>query len=297
MRITQRAVALTSLQGLNRNLDAVSQLQQQLTSGKQISRPSDSPIGTNRAMQTRGDQAAVAQQARNITDAQSWLDQSSSTLETMLSQTRRVRDLTVQGLNTGASSNPSQQALATEVASIRESLLALANTSTQGRPLFGGVTSTGRAYETVGPTAGTFIGDGSAPVMRRVSDTESIRIDITGPEAFGVGTDDLFAVVDRIATDLVADPTALEGHLEALDTVMQGMLSTVADVGSRATRIETLQQINSDRALSLTSQLANTEDIDMPETIMRLQMVQVGYEAALAATAKALTPSLLDYLR
>ena len=29
MRITQRAVALTSLQGLNRNLDAVGKLQQQ----------------------------------------------------------------------------------------------------------------------------------------------------------------------------------------------------------------------------------------------------------------------------
>ena len=74
MRITQRAVALTSLQGLNRNLDAVGKLQQQLTSGKLITMPSDSPTGTNRAMQTRADQAAAAQQARNISDAKSWLD-------------------------------------------------------------------------------------------------------------------------------------------------------------------------------------------------------------------------------
>ena len=58
MRITQRAVALTSLQGLNRNLDAVGKLQQQLTSGRLINAPSDSPTGTNRAMQTRADQAA-----------------------------------------------------------------------------------------------------------------------------------------------------------------------------------------------------------------------------------------------
>ena len=50
MRITQRAVALTSLQGLNRNLDAVGKLQQQLTSGRLINAPSDSPTGTNRAM-------------------------------------------------------------------------------------------------------------------------------------------------------------------------------------------------------------------------------------------------------
>jgi flagellin-like hook-associated protein FlgL len=293
MRITHRAVALTSLQGLNRNLDAVSRLQQQLTSGKQISAPSDSPTGTNRAMQIRDDQAAVEQQTRNITDAQSWLDQTSSTLQSMITQTRRVRDLTVQGLNTGAASGPSQQALATEVTSIREGLIALANTTSQGRPLFGGVTSTGQAYDVTGAWAG----DGSAPVMRRVSDTEAIRIDTTGVEAFGESPDDLFSVVDRIATDLTADPTALEGHLEALDKVMEGMLSTVANIGSRGTRIEGLQQINFDRGLALKSQLATTEDIDMPETIMRLQMVQVGYQAALAATSKAIQPSLLDYLR
>jgi flagellin-like hook-associated protein FlgL len=297
MRITQRAVTVTSLQGLNRNLDTIGKLQQQLTSGKQISSPFDSPTRTNRAMQTRGDQAAVEQQARNISDAQSWLDQTSSTLETMLSQTRRVRDLTVQGLNTGAASDPSQQAMATEVASIRDGLLALANTSTLGRPLFGGVTASGRAYETLGPTSGSWIGNDSAPVMRRVSDTESIRVDVSGLEAFGVGADDLFAVVGRIAANLVADPSALEADLQALDGVMKGMLSTVADVGSRATRVDTLEQINSDRALTLRSQLAITEDIDLPETIMRLQMVQVGYQAALAATAKSIQPSLADFLR
>ena len=71
----------------------------------------------------------------------------------------------------------------------------------------------------------------------------------------------------------------------------------MADIGSRATRVDGLAQINSDRALSLSSQLAVTEDIDMPETIMRLQMLQVGYQAALAATSKAIQPSLLDYLR
>jgi flagellin-like hook-associated protein FlgL len=293
MRITQRAVALTSLQGLNRNLDQVGRLQQQLTSGKVISTPSDSPTGTNRAMQTRADQAAVAQQARNIGDAQSWLEQTDSSLQTMLEVTRRVRDLTVQGLNAGASSAASQGALATEVASLREGLLSIANTSVQGRPLFGGVTATGAAYT----PGGTWNGDDSAPVMRRVTDTESIRIDVTGPEAFGTDPDDLFSVVGRIATDLTATPTALAGHLDALDAVMERMLSAVANIGSKAARIEGLGQTNKDRAIALDSQRAQTEDIDLPETIMRLQMLEVGYQAALGATAKAIQPTLLDYLR
>ncbi len=99
MRITQRAVALTSLQGLNRNLDAVGKLQTQLTSGRLINTVSDSPTGTNRAMQTRDEQAANAQQARNISDAQSWLDQSDSALQTMISTQVDAARESVAGVN------------------------------------------------------------------------------------------------------------------------------------------------------------------------------------------------------
>jgi flagellin-like hook-associated protein FlgL len=293
MRITQRAVALTSLQGLNRNLDAVGKLQQQLTSGRLINQPADSPTGTNRAMQTRADQAANAQYARNLTDGQGWLEQTDSTLRTMLDTVRRVRDLTVQGLNDGGLDTPSRIALATETASLRDGLIALANTANQGRPLFGGTTSGPAAYD---PT-GTFVGQTGTPVTRRVSDTEKLRVDISGPEVFNAGGTDLFSVVRSIATDLTADPAALAGHLDDLDTVIDQMKAGVAEIGARAARLQRAQQINSDQAITLSSRLAQTENIDLPETIMKLQMQQVGYQAALSATAKALQPSLLDFLR
>ena len=74
MRITHRAVTQTALLGLNNNLSSVAKLQQQLTSGKLISSPSDSPTGTNKALQVRQDQSAVQQFAKNISDGQSWLD-------------------------------------------------------------------------------------------------------------------------------------------------------------------------------------------------------------------------------
>jgi flagellin-like hook-associated protein FlgL len=78
---------------------------------------------------------------------------------------------------------------------------------------------------------------------------------------------------------------------------MKGMQAAVADVGTRASRVERLQQINFDRSVALTQQLGETENIDLPNTIMRLEMQKVGYEAALSATAKAIQPTLMDYLR
>ncbi|MGY2002216.1 flagellar hook-associated protein FlgL [Blastococcus sp. SYSU DS1024] len=296
MRITQKAVALTSLQGLNRNLDTFGKLQQQLTSGRLINAPSDSPTGTNKAMQIRSEQAAVEQFGRNISDADSWLSITDSTLQNMLDVTRRVRDLTVQGASTGSSSEASRRALATEVASLRESLLGLANTTIQGRPVFGGVTTGTRAYNDAGAFQGIAGADG-ADVMRRVSFTEEVRVDLTGPEAFGPAGADLFALVARIADDLVNDPAALDQGLVDLDAAMKRMLGGVADVGARAARVEREQQINSDLALTLETQLGGVENVDLPNTIMRLQMQQVGYQAALQATAKAISPTLMDYLR
>ena len=294
MRITQRAVALTSLQGLNHNLDAVGRLQQQLTSGRLINAPSDSPTGTNRAMQTRAEQTATAQQARNITDGKSWLEQTDSVLQEITDTARRVRDLTVQGSSTGSNSDASMQALSTEVKSLRQGLLSLANTTIQGRPLFGGVTPGTKAYDS---TSGAWLGTGGSPVTRRISDTETLRVDLTGPEAFGTPGNDLFAIVDRIATNLVTDPAQLATDLIDLDAAMKKMSGALADVGARAARLERVEQVNLDRQLTLSSQLAETENIDLPNTIMNLEMQKVGYEAALAATAKALQPTLLDFLR
>lgn len=302
MRITQRSVMTTSLTGLNNNLAAVNRLQQQLTSGKVISAPSDSPTGTNRSLQIRSDLSALTQQARNIGDATAWLDTTDSTLGNMLDLVHRVRNLTVQGLNTGANSGSSAGAIATEVASIRESLLGLANTKVQGRPLFGGVTPGGSAYDqSTGAYQGVPLTGAPVPVERRISNVETIRADITGPEVFGTSPDDLFSIVGRIATGVTdlsdSGSAALAADLAKLDGAMATMLSGIADVGARSARVERAGQINMDRSLTLTAQLSSIEDVDLPRTIMELQMQQTGYQAALSATAKAIQPSLLDFLR
>jgi flagellar hook-associated protein 3 FlgL len=302
VRITQRAIAQTSLQGLNGNLAAIGRLQEQLTSGKVLNKPSDSPTGTNRAMQTRRDIDSVMQQARNISDGKGFLDGADKALQTMLAQTRRVRDLTVQAANVGATSETSRQAIATEVASIRQSLLGVANLAIQGQPIFGGATAGTKAYDEV---TGAYVGVGGAggigviPLTRRVSDSEAIRIEITGPEAFGdPATGDLFAVVKGIADDVVAgDPAVLAEHLKALDGAITSMLTAAADLGIRSARLESAEEINLDRQLTLQAALTEVEDVDLPRTIMELQMQQTGYEAALSATAKAIQPTLVDFLR
>ncbi|SDN43267.1 flagellar hook-associated protein FlgL [Geodermatophilus sp. DSM 45219] len=300
MRITNRAVTQTALLGLNAQQSAVMKLQQQLTSGKQISTASDSPTGTNKALQLRQDQSAVQQYAKNISDGQSWLDATDTALTTAINQVQRIRDLTVKAMNTGSASTSSQQAISVEVAALRESLIGVANSSINGRPLFGGPTQNGTAYD---PGTGTYVGVPAKPdgevvgMTRRVSDADSVRIDITGPEAFGASPDDLFAIVGRIAADVVGDTGALAGDLDALDGALQDLLGAAASVGARSARMEAAGQVNTDLQLTLASQLVDVEDIDLARTIMELNQTEVGYKAALQATAQVIQPTLLDFLR
>ena len=260
MRITHRAVTQTALLGLNSNLSAVTKLQQQLTSGKLISTPSDSPTGTNKALQIRQDQAAVEQFARNISDGQSWLDATDTALTTVINQVHRVRELTGRAANEGTMSAASREAIAVEVDALRDSLLGVANSTINGRPLFGGVTTGSVAYDRdsgdyVGapPTAG----GADLGITRRVSNADQVRIDITGVEAFGPQGADLFDVVGGIADHVRNDYSALAGDLEALDVALDRLLSATSSIGARSARMESAGQVNLDMQLTLASQLVD----------------------------------------
>src|SRR4051812_3860800 len=300
MRITQRAVTLNGLQGLGSNLAALNKLQNQLTSGTTISKPSDSPTGTNTSLITRKAIAGADQYSRNITDGTTFLDATDSALQDMLSQVRRVRDLTVQALNGGSANDSTRLAISTEVSGIQESMVGQANQVVQGRPLFGGVTSGSKAYDDDGSYAGLGGANGIdvQPLTRRVSAVETIRVDLTGPEAFGdpASGKDLFSVVNSVVSH-VGDTTALTDDLKDLDGVINGMLAAAADIGTRSSRMQTAGTVNSGTALNLKTQLSSTEDVDLPKMIMELQMHQNGYQAALQATAKVISPTLLDFLK
>jgi flagellar hook-associated protein 3 FlgL len=54
---------------------------------------------------------------------------------------------------------------------------------------------------------------------------------------------------------------------------------------------------NTADSLTMRTSLTGIEDIDLAEIMVSLNAQQVAYEAALTATAKAITPSLVDFLR
>src|SRR5688572_10160731 len=241
-RVTQNSIANRALTGLQGNLNRMSKLQEQLTSGKQIQRPSDSPSGTASALTVRSEIRAVQQYSRNADNGLGWLATADTALTSSVDQVRRVRDLTLQGMSSVvAGSADAREALAVEIDQIRDSLITLANTRHGDRPVFGGTTAGGSAYT----ATGVYTGETEA-VQRTVGASMRVRVDTDGPTTFGSGGTQLFTVLADISQALRTDPSTLGDGLGRLDTAMRTLQTQLSDVGARYNRLAQMRQTAED---------------------------------------------------
>jgi flagellar hook-associated protein 3 FlgL len=292
-RVTQRTMSDRVGRNLQRNSAAMARLQEQLSSGKLISKPSDSPTGTVSALRLRADIRRADQYKRNADDGIGWLGTADNTLTDMLDTVRRVRDLTLQAGN-AATDSTARVALAAEVGQLREHALSLANTTYLGQPLFGGTSGAATAYA----ADGTFQGN-TGTIERTVGDGVSVQVNLPGETVFGPSGSDLFRVLSDIQNQMTTGNTdqLLNVDLGDLDKAFLRVQDNLALVGARYHQVEAMSDRAEATQLDATNQLASVESIDLPKTVMDLQLQEVAYQAALGAAARVLQPSLVDFLK
>lgn len=287
-RITQSTIATTALRGLQSNLGRVQTLQNQLSSGKRISRPSDDPAGTSASLTLRSAKAADEQYQRNSEQAMGRLSVSDTALQDLSDRIRSVRELMVSS-NSGALNDDGRAALATQVDSIRSEVMDIYNTTYLNRPVFGGTIQGTKAMDT---STGTYLGD-DATVVTRISSDATVRTDVKGTDA---AADVLPGILATVSASITSGG-ATTADFTAIDAAFSKVQRAIGDVGARENRVDNTQtQVESHR-LDLVSRISENEDADLPETIMNLQSQQVGYQAALGAAAKVMQTSLLDFLK
>lgn len=292
IRVTQNMVVGRSLISLQAGLDRLAQTQEKLSTGKNLNRPSDSPTDATTSMKIRVQVAQTQQHVRNAQNGLGWLDVTDTTLQGMADNLRRVSELALQGANASVTGTTSA-ALATEVAQIREGLLAQANTTYLDRPIFGGVTAGGQAFD----ASGAYIGV-DAPVERTVADGVKVRIDISGTDVVGPNGANLFDDLAALESALrLGDKAAIQAGVAAVGDRQKQLSNAQAAVGASYNRVDVAERKGADALVTLSSALSEVEDTDLPKAMVDLQMHEVAYQAALASTARVMQPSLVDFLR
>lgn len=292
-RVTQNMMTERSLSALQGSLGRLSTSQEQLSTGQRVNRPSDDPTAASAAMKYRAAMSEQASFKRNSENALAWLGTVDTALSGMSSSVRRARELGLQGASSGTTSSTSRAALAAEVDQLRSGLVAQANASYLGRPVFGGLTSGSEAFDSTGAYVGV-----PGEVNRTVGNGVKVRVDVTGTDVVGANGDSLFDDLDALSAGLTAgDDTAIRAALAKLDGRLTTIGTVQATVGAAYNRAEAAGQTASDTGDDLRTRLSEAQDTDVPKAIMELQMQEVAYQAALAATARVMQPSLVSFLQ
>lgn len=289
-RVTTQMTMAAAQRNLQAGSARVATLQDQASSLKNISKPSDDPAGTGSAMAVRSRQAATAQYTRNTQDATGWLATTDSTLADVSDLVNKVRDLTVQGANSGALAPSAREAIAAQISSLKSDLLQTANTRYAGRAVFAGDAVDGVAVAADGTPTPI-----AASTTRRIADGTAVRVDTDGSAVFGSGTGSVFTLLDGIAADL-RNGVDVAPRLTQIDARLTAVQAAQGDVGSRHAQVLRAQSSLATTASTLEAQRSGIEDRDIAKSVLDLQLAQTNYQAALAVTAKVIRPTLMDYL-
>lgn len=304
-RITNAGISAAAQRNLQTAMQRLATAQTKASSLEAISKPSDDPAGTATSMAVRTETRANAQYSRNVGDAQGWLATSDTALSSATTALNKVRDLTATGAN-GSINASGRDAIAIELESLRDTLVDVANTRYAGRLVFAG-TADAKGAVTVEPNTATEEKDdvivGFTPsggtVDRRTGANTTVRVDTDATAVFGPakeGGDDVFSLISNIIKDLRSGADVSK-HLESVDASMQKVRDAQTSVGVRHATVLAAESSLLDDAVVLEGRRSAVEDIDLGTAVLELKTQEVAYQAALAASAKVLQPTLMDFLR
>lgn len=137
MRITTNLMTKSYLSDLNTNLENMTKLERQLSTGKAIQKPSDDPFKAYRTMQLNYSITSNVRYLENIEEAITWADSTDTALGQMGSVMQRIRELTVQS-GDGSYDKNQLYSIQAEIEQLKDQLMQIGNTEIDGRYIFGG---------------------------------------------------------------------------------------------------------------------------------------------------------------
>lgn len=181
---------------------------QQVSTGSKMVTGADDPLGAGRSLQMDRSLDRLDQYGDNAKTVESRLNQQESVLAQAGDLLTRVRTLTIQA-NNATLSDQDRKSIASEVGSIHDQLVALANTDDgMGRYLFGGGQDANAPFSLSGDSV-AYNGDQN---QRKVEVSSGLQVDDTlpGSEAFmrvrtGNGTVDASADTGNAGTGVLMD--------------------------------------------------------------------------------------------
>lgn len=304
VRVTSQTQVARAIADLRARSAAVAGYQDQIASGVRLRRPSDDPAAFAAAARQKAAGQRLDGYLQTVSDATADLNEGVSALQSGNQILTRARQIAQEGAN-AATDAAGRAALATEVDSLLDRMLAVGNGRADGRYVFGG-TATGTAPFAVAardaegqPTAITYQG---SPDRARglIGPTQTVDTRYAGGDVFQQPGADVFAELIGLRDELrgAADPgTALSQRLAGLEQAQDAVTGAIGEQSGSLASLEAVQARAKDLRLAAVSRASELEGTDYAEAVVKLNEEQSVLQAALATSARLLEPILLDFIR
>jgi flagellar hook-associated protein 3 FlgL len=296
MRVNSNLVdnILADLQQTQKSLNVALQ---EVATGKSVTVPSDNPGASADMVANTIESGQVDQYTQNVTGLLSTVQTADSALGSVVSSLTQAISLGTQGGN-GTSNASNQQALAAQVQSILSSVVAQANTSYQGTYIFGG-TATGTTPFTADSTSSTgytYNGNSNSNSVA-VGDDLSLQVNVPGNQIFSNSTNNVIGSLSTLVTALNSgNYTAIQSATTAVTSALNYVSTQRVFYGDVETQLNSQETYLQRETVNLTSQQTSLTGIDEATAATDLSQAETANSAAMAAAAKVLPNTLLNYL-
>ena len=251
--------------------EQLAKLQQQISTGKKIDKPSDDPAAWSRISDIARLQSDMTAWQRNVNRGQSISRQAADTIGDINNQLIRVSELTIQAASDTMSSD-NRALIAQEIEAITESIAELIDqNSTFGSPLF---PSTGSSKIPIGNGQRLSVAPPKSTFSELKPSLEALSLTIRNGSSPNISS-----------------------HLTPLENLMTSMITLVGHQGIVINQLEEAANRLIDQNLTASEYRSGYEDTDLTRTISDSQQVLLNLQAAQATYARVQQTSLFDFLR
>ncbi len=304
MRISTNSIYQSGISRISSLQSDQAKLQQQISTGKRISSPSDDPVAAARALEISSAQSANTKFADTRQTAQLKLN----TLESNLTGVTNLlvsTQSTLVGAGNATLSDTERGFIASELKGSLDALIGLANTQdASGNYIYAGFKSNTAPF-VANATGATYAGDSNQQLLQ-VDSQRQMAVNATGDNVFQGAGNDIFATLSNLVTLLntpitdaatqAAYNTGISTAIGSLKGSVDNVLNVRADIGAKLNEIDNLDTTGSDRALQYSKSLSDLQDTDYASALSDLAKQQTIMEAAQKSFVQITSLSLFKLL-
>jgi len=295
MRIDPNVVP-TILADLQQSQVSLNTALQEVSTGKSVNVPSDNPSAAADMVENTIETGDVDQYTQNVNGTLSTVQSASSILSSVVTSLTQAVSLGTEGAN-GTNSTANLQALATQVQGILSTVVSAANTSFAGSYLFGG-TSTATPYsaDSSSPTGYTYNGNNDTNSVT-IGDNLSVQVNVPGSQIFSNSSNNVLGSLNSLVTALQSGNSSdIETATNSVDSALNFVGQQQAVYGEAESQLNSQETSLQQDTVELSTQENNLIGVNEATAATDLSQAETDNSAALAAAAKVLPNSLLNYL-